>query len=86
MKGTAHAAIGAGAGFIVANTGQTDLTTMLILVGLGSISALIPDLDVDGKLRNKITLSHEIVKWAAQIIGILLATLVFIVAMALKDG
>ena len=74
MKGTAHAAIGAGAGFIVANTGQTDLTTTLILVGLGSISALIPDLDVDGKLRNKITLSHEIVKWAAQIIGILLAT------------
>ena len=74
MKGTAHAAIGAGTGFIVANTGQTDLTTTLILVGLGSISALIPDLDVDGKLRNKITLSHEIVKWAAQIIGILLAT------------
>jgi len=74
MKGTAHAAIGAGAGFIVANTGQTDLTTTLILVGLGSISALIPDLDVDGKLRNKITLSHEIIKWAGQIIGILLAT------------
>ena len=73
MKGTAHAAIGAGAGFIVANTGQTDLTTTLILVGLGSISALIPDLDVDGKLRNKITLSHEIIKWAAQIIGIILA-------------
>jgi inner membrane protein len=74
MKGTAHAAIGAGAGFIVANTGQADPTTTLILVGLGSISALIPDLDVDGKLRNKITLSHEIIKWAAQIIGILLAT------------
>lgn len=74
MKGTAHAAIGAGAGFIVANTGQADPTTMLILVGLGSISALIPDLDVDGKLRNKITLSHEVIKWAAQIIGILLAT------------
>ena len=74
MKGTAHAAIGAGAGFIVANTGQTDPTTTLILVGLGSISALIPDLDVDGKLRNKITLSHEIIKWAAQIIGILFAT------------
>ena len=74
MKGTAHAAIGAGVGFIVANTGQTDPTTTLILVGLGSISALIPDLDVDGKLRNKITLSHEIIKWAAQIIGILLAT------------
>ena len=74
-EGNRNAAIGAGAGFIVANTGQTDLTTTLILVGLGSISALIPDLDVDGKLRNKITLSHEIVKWAAQIIGILLAYL-----------
>jgi inner membrane protein len=72
MNGTAHAAIGAATGFIVANTGQTDLTTTLLLVGLGGISGLVPDLDVDGKLRNKITLSHEVIKWAAQIIGVLL--------------
>lgn len=73
MKGTAHAAIGAAAGFIVANTGQTDLTTALLFVGLGSISGLMPDLDIDGKLRNKITLSHEVIQWAAKIIGILFA-------------
>jgi inner membrane protein len=73
MNGTGHAAIGAVTGFIIANTGQTDATTTLILVGLGSISGLMPDLDVDGKLRNKITFSHEVIKWIAQIIGILLA-------------
>jgi inner membrane protein len=73
MKGTAHAAIGAAAGFVVANTGQTDLTTTLLFVGLGSISGLMPDLDIDGKLRNKITLSHEVIQWAAKIIGILFA-------------
>ncbi len=72
MNGTAHTAIGAAAGFIVANTYGTDPTTTLLFVGLGGISALIPDLDVDGKLRNKITLSHEVIKYAAQLIGILL--------------
>ena len=44
----------------------------LLLVGLGAVSGLMPDLDIDGKLRNKITLSHKVIQAAAQLIGILL--------------
>ncbi|MBT2728206.1 metal-dependent hydrolase [Bacillus sp. ISL-75] len=72
MNGTAHAAIGAATGFIVANTFHTSPSTTLFLVGLGGISGLIPDLDIDGKLRGKITLSHKVIRIAAQLIGILM--------------
>ncbi|MCQ6277542.1 metal-dependent hydrolase [Bacillus sp. V3B] len=72
MNGTAHTAIGAATGFIVANTFQTDPSTTLLLVGLGGVSGLVPDLDIDGKLRNKITLSHKVIRTAAQLIGILM--------------
>jgi inner membrane protein len=72
VNGTAHAAIGAATGFIVANTFQTTPSTTLILVGLGSVSGLIPDLDIDGKLRGKITLSHKVIQTVAQLIGILM--------------
>ncbi|MEY2193056.1 metal-dependent hydrolase [Neobacillus sp. BF23-41] len=72
MNGTAHAAIGAATGFIVANTFHTAPSTTLFLVGLGGISGLIPDLDIDGKLRGKITLSHKVIRTVAQLIGILM--------------
>lgn len=72
MNGTAHAAIGAATGFIVANTFHTTPSTTLFLVGLGSVSGLIPDLDIDGKLRGKITLSHKVIQKVAQLIGILM--------------
>ncbi|WP_394579087.1 metal-dependent hydrolase [Cytobacillus firmus] len=72
MNGTAHAAIGAAAGYVVANTVHVSLPTTLLLVGLGSVSGLVPDLDIDGKLRDRLTLSHEVVQTVAQIIGILM--------------
>lgn len=72
MNGTAHAAIGAATGFIVANTFETPPSTTLFLIGLGGISGLIPDLDIDGKLRGKITLSHKVIRTVAQLIGILM--------------
>src|SRR4051812_48525284 len=72
VNGTAHTAIGAATGFIVANTFQTDPSTTLLLVGLGGVSGLVPDLDIDGKLRNKITLSHKVIRTAAQLIGCLM--------------
>ncbi|MGE8205619.1 metal-dependent hydrolase [Heyndrickxia sp. NPDC080065] len=72
MNGTAHLTIGAGTGFIVANTIQTSPSTTLLLVGLGAVSGLFPDLDVDGKLRNKITLSHKVIQTVAQLIGVLM--------------
>ncbi|MCM3093194.1 MULTISPECIES: metal-dependent hydrolase [unclassified Cytobacillus] len=72
MNGTAHAAIGAAAGYVVANTVHASPSATLLLVGLGSVSGLIPDLDIDGKLRDRLTLSHEVVRTVAQIIGILM--------------
>ncbi|MGF6949569.1 inner membrane protein [Neobacillus sp. B4I6] len=72
MNGTAHAAIGAATGFIVANTFHTSPSTTLFLIGLGGISGLIPDLDIDGKLRGKITLSHKVIRIVALLIGILM--------------
>lgn len=72
VNGTAHAAIGAATGFIVANTFHTTPSTTLFFVGLGGVSGLIPDLDIDGKLRGKITLSHKVIKTVALLIGILM--------------
>ncbi|CAM3544084.1 metal-dependent hydrolase [Cytobacillus oceanisediminis] len=72
MNGTAHAAIGAAAGYVVANTVHASPSATLLLVGLGGVSGLIPDLDIDGKLRDRITLSHEVVRTVAQLIGILM--------------
>ncbi|MEH7252540.1 metal-dependent hydrolase [Neobacillus niacini] len=72
MNGTAHAAIGAATGFIVANTFHTSPSETILFVGLGAVSGLIPDLDIDGKLRGKITLSHKVIVMAAQLIGILM--------------
>ncbi|MFC0273518.1 metal-dependent hydrolase [Metabacillus herbersteinensis] len=72
MNGTAHTALGAATGFVVANFYQTDPSTTAILVGVGSIAGLIPDMDIDGKLSNKITFSHEIVRSVAQSIGFLM--------------
>ncbi|NLP50103.1 metal-dependent hydrolase [Bacillus sp. RO1] len=69
MNGTAHAAIGAATGFAVANTLHTTPTNTIILVSLGTISGLVPDLDIDGKLRGRITLSHKVTRLIAQIIG-----------------
>lgn len=72
MNGTAHAAVGGAAGFITANTFQAEVSVTFLLVGLGAVSALVPDLDVDGKLRGKITLSHKAIRSTAQLIGILM--------------
>lgn len=72
VNGTAHAAIGAATGFIVANTLHTSPSMTLFLVGLGGISGLFPDLDIDGKLRGKITFSHKVIRTVAQLIGILM--------------
>ncbi|WP_099157758.1 metal-dependent hydrolase [Virgibacillus ndiopensis] len=72
MNGTAHAAVGAATGFIVANNFQSSPTTTFLLVSLGTVSGLIPDLDIDGKLRGKITLSHKMFQTVGQLIGILM--------------
>lgn len=72
MNGTAHATVGGAIGFAAANIVQADPTVTFLLVGLGTVSALVPDLDIDGKLRGKITLSHKLVRSVAQFIGLLM--------------
>ncbi|PLS02404.1 metal-dependent hydrolase [Neobacillus cucumis] len=72
MNGTSHAVLGSATGFIVANAFQTSPSATLLFVGLGGISGLIPDLDIDGKLRGKITLSHKVIRLSALIIGMLM--------------
>jgi inner membrane protein len=72
LNGTAHTAIGAATGFIAANTFHSSPTETIILIGLGAVSGLMPDLDIDGKLRGKITLSHKVIRLTALLIGVLM--------------
>jgi inner membrane protein len=78
LNGTSHAAIGSAAGFMVAQTFDTSPTATLLFVGLGAVSGLMPDLDIDGKLRGKITLSHKVIVLSAHIIGIMMIFYSFI--------
>lgn len=71
VNGTAHASIGATTGFIVANTFQATPSATLLLVGLGCVSGLVPDLDIDGTLRGKITFNHKVLRTVAQLIGMM---------------
>lgn len=72
MKGTTHSIIGAATGFIVAQSVSASPSATVLLVGLGGISGLMPDMDIDGKLRNKITISHKVFRSIAQVIGFLM--------------
>lgn len=72
MNGTVHTALGAAAGFITANSLQSDPPATLFLVVVGGIAGLLPDVDVDGKLSNKITLSYKLIRPIAQLIGFLM--------------
>ncbi|MDP4171142.1 MAG: metal-dependent hydrolase [Bacillota bacterium] len=72
MNGTQHMTIGAATGWIVSRTIPHDMPTTLLLVGLGAVTGLLPDIDVDGKLSNKITFSHKVIRSVAQAIGLLM--------------
>ncbi|WP_309475278.1 metal-dependent hydrolase [Bacillus sp. 03113] len=78
LNGTAHCTIGAAAGFVVANTYHADLASTLLLVGIGGVAGLIPDIDINGKLANRITLSHKVFRSIAQFIGCLMIIYSFI--------
>ncbi|MBM7649197.1 inner membrane protein [Bacillus ectoiniformans] len=59
MKGSSHLTIGAAAGLGAAVYLHTDPFSTVSLVGLGALSGLAPDLDVNGKLSNRITVSKK---------------------------
>ncbi|CEG27112.1 hypothetical protein BN1002_01968 [Bacillus sp. B-jedd] len=60
------------------NSNKTSPSATPLIVGLGGISGLMPDLDTNGKLRGKITLSHKMIILSAQLIGILMILYSFI--------
>ncbi|WP_353616289.1 metal-dependent hydrolase [Bacillus sp. es.034] len=65
-------AIGAATGFIVANSFGSDPGSTAALIAIGGVSGLMPDLDIDGKLSNKVTFSPKMIRSVAQIIGFLM--------------
>lgn len=72
MNGTAHAAVGGAIGYIAANSFSSSPSATVILIGLGAVSALVPDLDIDGKLSGRMTFSHKLLRSLAQLIGMLM--------------
>ncbi len=78
MNGTAHMTVGAVIGFMAANAVQSSPAETLVLVGIGTASALLPDADIDGKLSNKITISHKAIRSIAQTIGLLMCLYSFL--------
>lgn len=71
MNGFAHSAIGFGIGFAIAESADADPLTTVILIGAGSLSALVPDLDINGKLTNRLALPHQFLKTATFLAGCL---------------
>lgn len=72
MNGTAHMTIGATTGFMVANSIGSEPDITAALVAIGGVSGLMPDMDIDGKLSNKVTFSPKMIRAVAQIIGFLM--------------
>src|SRR5699024_7244580 len=72
MKGISHAAIGAAVGYGVAALSDVNATETIILLGAGGLSALIPDLDTNGKLTNRMTMPFRFLKFLVLITGVFL--------------
>jgi len=72
VNGFAHSAIGFGVGFAIAESANTEPLQTVLLIGAGSLSALVPDLDINGKLANKMTLPHQFLKTITTLVGCLI--------------
>lgn len=72
MNGFAHSSIGAATGFVVSTTTSASPITTLILIGAGALSALVPDLDTNGKLANSITIPYKFLKFLVLLSGLIL--------------
>ncbi|PPA71863.1 metal-dependent hydrolase [Jeotgalibacillus proteolyticus] len=74
MKGTSHALVGAVAGLGIAVWQETAPAATGLLITLGCISALAPDLDTNGKLSNRISLHRKWLWFTLGAVGVLLGT------------
>src|SRR4051812_26046423 len=85
MKGSTHAVIGAVSGFGVSVSINAAPLEMVILTGIGSVTALVPDLDVNGKLANKITVEKKWLILFFSIAGLLLAIYSYFMLAGIKQ-
>src|SRR5699024_8960599 len=72
MKGSSHALVGGVVGGLVSLGTGNDLvsTGTVTLTVAGTVAGLIPDLDTNGKLSNKITFSHRFIKSIMMLLGL----------------
>ncbi|OAH57847.1 MULTISPECIES: metal-dependent hydrolase [Bacillaceae] len=85
MKGSTHAAIGAVSGLGVSIWINATPLETAILVGVGSVAALVPDLDVNGKLANKITVEKKWLILFFSIAGLFLALYSYFMLIGIKQ-
>lgn len=74
MDGKAHFIVGGLAGIAVSNYVGVDLPTAVSFTLLGGCVGLIPDLDVNGMLANKISLNKKWLTLLLGLIGLLMIT------------
>ncbi|WP_046181027.1 metal-dependent hydrolase [Domibacillus tundrae] len=86
MKGSSHMVIGAATGVGVAVWMQSPLIDTALFACTGAVAALVPDLDVNGKLANKITVEKKwlILFFAAA--GLLLALYSYFMLFGVKQA
>ena len=75
MKGSSHAIVGGVVGGVVSlGVGNDPISVGTgTLVAAGTVAGLVPDLDTNGKLSGKLTISYKVIKSAMMIVGILLS-------------
>ncbi|MFZ3577452.1 metal-dependent hydrolase [Virgibacillus sp. DJP39] len=80
MNGVAHATVGGIVGGLVGiSVGIEPVSVeMVTLVSIGGIAGLIPDLDTNGMLSGKLTISHKLIKSLAILIGFLMTVYSFL--------
>lgn len=73
MKGSSHAIVGAVVGGAVSIGVGNDVvsTGTATLAVAGMVAGLVPDLDTNGKLSNKITISHKFLKGLMSVASLL---------------
>lgn len=86
MKGSSHAVIGAATGVGTAVWLQSTPIETALFACVGAVAALVPDLDVNGKLANKITVEKKWLILFFTAAGLLLALYSYFMLFGLKQA
>lgn len=86
MKGSSHAVIGAATGVGTAVWLQSTPIETALFACVGAVAALVPDLDVNGKLANKITVKKKWLILFFTAAGLLLALYSYFMLFGLKQA